>query len=360
MGDDGLVDDDVGRRLALVRRKAGLTQHGLAGDRDLFPSGGHLRVLEGVRTALDLLDTDPPIEMGPRPLGQLAAEVQQINRSAQAAHYTQVAAAFPALVGEVHAAAVAGKASDRGRAYGLLAETTRVAHTAATGLGRPDLSALALARMDQAAAEAEDRAPGWRAIRDYLRITTALRGGDHEAAWRLHARALGHLDGTDAADPGIQVASGQLHLGAAVIAAHTGDAPAANGHLDAAQHLAQVLGERWLERFWVGFGPANVRTHRVITAVELGDYPRAITEGQGIEFPPGWLPSRIGHLHLDLARAHLWTADSDNALGHLLRARRVAPQQARRHPSARATIETLMRSPRPTQATRAYAAWITT
>jgi XRE family transcriptional regulator, fatty acid utilization regulator len=316
-------------------------------------------VLEPVRMALDLLDPDPDPDIRPRPIGQLHAAVRRLNQAAQAARYQQVAAALPALLAELHTAAVMTTGSARAHAYGLLAETARVGHTVGIGLARPDLSPLALIRMDQAAQHAAEQEPGLRAIRDYLRITTALRGGDYDASKRLHASAVHRLEGADADDPGARVARGQLHLGAAVIAARTGDADDVASHIAAAQRYADVTGERDTERFWVGFGPANIRAHRVITAVELGDYARAVTEGHGMEFPPGWLPSRVAHVHLDLARAHLWTGSPDAALADLQHARVIAPQQVRRHPSAKATIDALMRGRRkPSEALRALAAWV--
>jgi XRE family transcriptional regulator, fatty acid utilization regulator len=394
MGDHGTMDDLPGRRLAAVRASRHLTQRRLAerahvsvslitkvetgarvatpalmaacaralgvAETDLIDGSDHQPsadpTLDRLRTALDLLDTDPDPDVPARPVAELAVAVHDVNRTAQAARYRQAATALPGLLAELHLAATTSPTGDR--AHALLTEATRVGHTTGLSLGRPDLSALALARMDQAAQRSGRYAPGWRAVRDYLRITTTMRSKDFTAARRLHRAALQHLDGTDLGDPGIVVARGQLHLGAAVIAARTGDADGAHAELEEARRMAEMTGENHLEEFWMGFGPANVSSHRVIVAIELGECAKAITLGERIDFPSGWLPSRIGHLHLDLARAHLWTANPDGALAALRNARSVAPQQAHRHPSARATIEALMRGRRPNEAVRAFAAWM--
>ncbi len=390
------MDDGCGRRLAAVRVSRHLTQRRLAerahvsvslitkvetgaraatpaliaacaralgvDETELIGGSDHQTspepMLDRLRTALDLLDLDPDPDVPARPLAELALAVHDINRTAQAARYRQAATALPSLLAELHVAAATSAGPGQARAYALLTEATRVGHTTGLSLGRPDLSALALARMDQAAKRSGRFAPGWRAVRDYLRVTAAMRSKDFAAARRLHVAAVQHLDGTDADDPRIMVARGQLHLGGAVVAARTGDADGAYAELEEARRTAEVTRESYIEQFWVGFGPANVSSHRVAVAVELGEFSRAIAIGQRIDFPPGWLPSRIGHLHLDLAQAHLWAADPDSALAALRNARAVAPQQAHGHPSARATIEALMRGHRPSEAVRAFAAWM--
>jgi len=220
------------------------------------------------------------------------------------------------------------------------------------------LSVTALQRMDWAANHAGDRAPALRAIREYLRVTAYLRARDFDACWRLNASGMAKLEGTDAGTPDALIARGQLHLGASIIAAHTGDMDNMRDHLAEAEHIATLTGER-TERLWVGFGPTNVAVHRSMALGTAGEHGRAVEAAEGLRFPGNWLPSRIGHHHLDMARAWRWLAKPDRALTSLQAARDVAPGQAQRHPLTRDTVGALMRSARrPSAALTEYASWI--
>ncbi|GAA1658253.1 hypothetical protein GCM10009744_59350 [Kribbella alba] len=197
-----------------------------------------------------------------------------------------------------------------------------------------------------------------RAAREYLRVTAYLRKHDYDTCWVLNAAGRSHLEGTDSRTPGTLIAAGQLNLGAAVLAARTGDPSAAKEYLDEARYYARQTGDD-LEGFWFAFGPTNVVVHRVMTLIELGDYAHAIRFGETIEFPPGWLPTRIGHHHFDMARAYQRMKLPDESLRHLQLARQAAPGQARRHPTVRAVVADLLQTERrPSEALTRYAGWI--
>ncbi len=312
-----------------------------------------------IRTALDLYDLPPDDSITPRALPELRRAVSAANRTGQAAKYTKLAQGLPALLAELHTAAHTLTGRDQEAAFGLLAEAYRCGHTFGIALGMPDMSALALQRMDWAAQRAGDRAPGLRAAREYLRVTAYLRAHDYDACWRLNASGVTLLAGTDSKTPGALVARGQLHLGAAVIAARTGDRDATALNLNEAERIADQLGEtRWTD-FSFGFGPTNVRVHRTMTGVEAGRYDEAVKAAEGLAFPTGWLPSRIGHHHIDMARAYLWMNRPSKSVVELQKAAAVAPDQARHHPLVRDTVTALVRAEkRPTKALSDYAAWI--
>ncbi|HEY0692858.1 MAG TPA: helix-turn-helix transcriptional regulator [Kribbella sp.] len=391
---------EAGARIADLRKRRQLTQHGLAaranvsyslltkvesGSRpaseafvaacaralgvdvaaltDQTPADGsadgHLgELLVRVETQLDLYDLDPDDSARPRPLDQLRAAVRQVNQVAQAAKYEQMAGLLPSLYAELHAAAHLWSGREQSEAWGLLAEAYRCAHTIGIATGYPDLSLIALSRMDWAAQNAADRAPGLRAAREYLRVTAYLRKHDYDTCWNLNAAGRAHLEGTDAKTPGSLVAAGQLNLGAAVLAARTGDASATSEYLDEASHYGRLTGDD-LETFWFAFGPTNVAVHRVMTLVELGNYSHAVLLGEHMEFPAGWLPTRIGHHHFDMARAYERLNLPDDAMRHLRLARQAAPGQARRHPTVRSVVADMVRSSRhPSDALTRYANWI--
>jgi hypothetical protein len=318
---------------------------------------GLLDLLPPIRAALDMTDLPPDESIQPRPLPELAAAVRRINRLAQMTRYEKMARQLPDLLAELYTAAYTFTGHEQAAAWGLLAEAARCGHSVGIAVGRNELSVTALQRMDWAAGHAGDRAPALRALREYLRVTAYLRARDYEACWRLNASGMAKLDGTDQRTPDALVARGQLHLGAAIIAAHTGDLDTMREHLAEAERIASVTGER-TEQLWVGFGPTNVRVHRTMGLAAAGEHGRAVEAAEGLTFPSDWLPSRIGHHHLDMARAWRWLAKPDKALDALLAAREVAPGQARRHPLARDTVGALLRSARrPSAALREYAAW---
>jgi transcriptional regulator with XRE-family HTH domain len=308
-----------------------------------------------IRAALDLYDL-PPAELRPRPLAELAQDVRTANHLAQSAQYRPMAERLPGLLGELHAAAHTTNDAAQHTLFGLLAEAYRCGHSVGIAIGLNDLSAIALARMDWAAQQAGDHAPALRAVREYLRVTRYLRAEDLDACRRVQAAGRSRLDGTDTATPNALVASGQLHLGSAVVAARAGDADAMHGHLDEAERIAATTGER--DDLAVHFGPTNVAVHRVMTLVEAGQHDQALAAGRHLRFPIGWAPTRIGHHHIDMARALRWTGRYDAALVALQRARKVAPQQAKHHPLVHDTVAGLLHaSRRPSEALTTYAAW---
>lgn len=315
-------------------------------------------LLTRVQTQLDLFDLDPDETILPRSIAVLRRAVREINQIAQAAKYESLATILPSLYAELHAAAHLWTGSRQSDAWGLLAEAYRCAHTVGIATGYPDMSLVALSRMDWAARGAGDRAPGLRAAREYLRVTAYLRKHDYDTCWSLNAAGRAHLQGTDQHTPGSEIACGQLNLGAAVLSARVGDASATREYLDEARHHARLTGED-LETFWFGFGPTNVAVHRVMTLIELGDYSHAIRLGETIQFPTGWLPTRIGHHHFDMARAYQRMNLPSEALNQLQLARQSAPGQAQRHPSVRAVVTDLLRTERhPSEALTRYAGWI--
>jgi hypothetical protein len=95
-----------------------------------------------------------------------------------------------------------------------------------------------------------------------------------------------------------------------------------------------------------------------MAAATAGDHAQAVAAAKGITFPADWLPTRIGHHYMDLARAYRWLKHPAKAIDALQVARRVAPGQAQRHPLARDTVTSLLRSSRrPSAALIEYAEW---
>ncbi len=110
----------------------------------------------------------------------------------------------------------------------------------------------------------------------------------------------------------------------------------------AANSAARRLGKD-ANHLWTAFGPTNVAIHRVNTAVELGDIQTVLDYGLSLNTNAVPAERRARYL-LDVARVHSMTGNRDNALGTMLTAERIAPEQVRQHHLSRKVVMTLMRS----------------
>jgi XRE family transcriptional regulator, fatty acid utilization regulator len=161
-------------------------------------------------------------------------------------------------------------------------------------------------------------------------------------------------------------AAGNLRLRASILATRQGDADTARGELAEARNLAQILGREVtgsdLATGYAGamsFGATNVAIHTAAVEMELGNHGRAIRLAQDVHVPEGYPPDRTVHHHIDTARAQLWTGDKDGAMTSLLKARKIAPQKTRYHPSVRETIASLIYASRHTPDNLiGYANWV--
>ncbi|WP_461297386.1 hypothetical protein [Streptomyces harbinensis] len=93
--------------------------------------------------------------------------------------------------------------------------------------------------------------------------------------------------------------------------------------------------------FNLEFGPTNVEIQAVSIAVELGDAGEAIEAGERIE-AEGLSTERQSRLAMDLGRAYAQRRQTGEALEHLLRAERLAPELIHTHVAARNAIRELV------------------
>ncbi|MFD8385361.1 helix-turn-helix domain-containing protein [Streptomyces sp. NPDC059679] len=287
-------------------------------------------LINPIREALNLYDLGPDPDVTPRPVEELEAHAEKLCAMVRATNIKQVAADLPGLIHEATTTAHTNPVDSNWR---LLASTYRTAYDVTTKLGFPDLSTVALDRMDWAAQRASDPVLG--GMRQYMRALADLRAGDYRTGKRLVGLAMATLE---QAEPGraADVVMGQLHLGAAVLAGRSKDKVAAEGHLSAAERIAEGTGPAE-KVHWLSFGPANVGVHRVSVLAELDLYAEAVHYEQEVAIPDGWPPSRLAHHHAEVARAQMWTGRTDAAFKSLLKARKLAPQQTRYHPTVRET-----------------------
>lgn len=372
-----LFEEHIGSRVARVRKRRGLTQRELAEKSSVSYSAltkveqGHLPaspsvtgalaralsvsvaelvgqpyteelqrdqldgLIQPIRESLDVYDLGADPDATSRSTAELGSEADTLCRLMRATSIKQVAAVLPALI---HEATTAAYRSGSGEAWRTLGSLYRTAYDVATKLGFHDLASIALDRMDWAAGRASD--PLLAGLRQYMRALTYLRASDCRTGERLVRLGMSLLD---QAEPGRErdVVTGQLHLGAAVVAGRGKDWDAARGHLAEAERIAARTGPAETV-YWTSFGPTNVKVHRVSVLAELDQYSEAVQAAQALAVPPDWPLSRRAHHHAEVARALLWIGRTDAAARNLMEARRLAPQQTRYQPMVRETYAGLV------------------
>ncbi|MFE6054586.1 helix-turn-helix domain-containing protein [Kitasatospora sp. NPDC056446] len=292
-------------------------------------------LIQPIREALDLYDLGADPDVPPRPVGELHSAAERLCALIRETRIKDAARLLPALMAE---ATTTAHATPSEKAWQVLASTYRTAYDITTKLGYSDLCVVALDRMAWAAERASD--PVVAGVRQYLRSLVYLRSGQYDIGKRLVGVGMGTLA---QADPSRvrDVAVGQLHLGAAMLAARSGSGDAAAGHLSEAARIAEVTGEA-MRVHWLSFGPTNVAVHRVATLAEQYRYTEAVRAAEQFEVSAQWPASRAAAHSAEVARAQLWIGRTEASLRSLQRARELAPQQMRYHPMVRETVAGLV------------------
>ncbi|MGH3613674.1 MAG: helix-turn-helix domain-containing protein [Pseudonocardia sp.] len=359
--------ETIGRRIAVHRRRRGLSQTAVAGlvgrseswlsqvERGLRGVDSYtvLRDLARVlRVDIDLLtDARPPTatgdigvpdepvaaverallcgaEAGRKPVGDIRGTVICAHADYQAARYDEVLTVLPRLIAGL----------DAGHPAPVVAGYTVVAKTL-TKIGAADLALIAADRAWAVARRAGDPADVGMAV--YQVVCALLPTPRGVLAEELAAGTASEIE--SGSGPDVWSVSGALWLIGAVAAARRGDATVAAARLARADRLATLVG-RDGNRRWTAFGPTNVAIHRVSVAVELGDAPAALVAAGTVDLDrlPEGLHSRRVQVRLDLAWAQAQRRRDADALVTLLEVERAAPQVTRRNVVARDTIRQLL------------------
>jgi XRE family transcriptional regulator, fatty acid utilization regulator len=305
-----------------------------------------------IREALDLYDLGANPDLRTRPQAELLAEADRLCAEVRATHLRNAARALPGAIAELTHTAWACPSTE---VWQALASTYRTAHDITVKLGYFDLSAVALDRMAWAAERASDPCLG--AVRQYMRALVYFREGEYTIGQRLISSGHGIVGQSEPTREALAV-TGQLHLGGSVICARADDGDTVGRHLGEARSLAKRIGDA-SDVHWLSFGPANVRLHTMSAAVEMGQYDDALKQARKMRLPNRLATSRRAHFLIDWARTEMETGHTEDALKHLVEARKAAPEQTRYHPGARETIRGLVHTARRTPDTLNHmAAWV--
>ncbi len=295
----------------------------------------------GLRTELAAYDLDNAAVAQTRPLPQLTAAVHRICTYRRNASFHRMSEELLPLLGEVRAAVHRSTGHDRDQALVMLCELYYSSHSLAHKLGYADLAGTAVDRLAWAATKSGH--PLWTATAQFQRAAMLTSGGDWAAAASFLERCRSNMEPRLAAGQRNDlIAWGGLHLQSGLAAARGGNRDTANAHLSEARETAVRLGDD-LDPV-LSFGPTNVGIWSVALSVEAMDAPEALARAKTLILPPGAPKERIGHHHMDVARAWLLYGDRVRALSALQDARLVAPAQTRYNPMVHETVRALARA----------------
>lgn len=299
-----------------------------------------------VRRVLNYWDVPPDVETPPRPAAEILADARAVAHLRQADRNVQALAQVPALLMEMTAAIHATTATvEKERLFDAVTTVLHPTMSILHATGYDDLATIVADRIAWTAAQwGSPLAVGLAA---HTRTSSMLRHGTYDVGLRLIDSARTALDAEPTRDAATLRMIGSLHLRSADLAARAGSAAGASAHIAEARGIAEHLRVE-TDHLWrnLAFGPTNTGFHDVATAIELGDGPRALTLARDLRIPDGFPPTRTGHHFMDIARAYLWQGRHDQALASLQRARELAPQQTRHHPTTREVLRMLVRAHR--------------
>jgi len=314
---------------------------------DWMPDSGR-RTVPALREALmnyrqltPLLGSDDGGE--PPAVDRLRRDVDAVWTAYQDSRFGYVTGRLPILLADAQLAAQEYDGAQRPQALALLALTYQAAAMTMTKVGEADLAWIASDRGLGAAQNCGDPV----VIGSLLRSVThsLLANGRFAAAIQMANAAAGFLQ----ADLGLASAEylsvyGTLFLAGSMAASRAEDRGSTRAFLNEAGEAAQLLG-RDGNHVWTAFGPTNVAIHGVATAMELGDVQVALDLGPRLDTAAMPTERRVRHA-LEVARAYSAWNRRDEALGTLLDAERIAPEQVRYHYLSRQLVQTWIRQQR--------------
>jgi transcriptional regulator with XRE-family HTH domain len=301
-------------------------------------------VIPDLRRIMLTYDSPEDPDAPPRPLDVVAAEMERVSQMRRDGQYVPMGPRLPALLTELtHIALDSPEGDRRERAFWWLAHGYRAANSLAHKLGYHDLSMTTIERFRWAAARSGD--PYMDVIADYLQLGALLRQGAWGPATRLTVRleqqihdiAAGRFDNT------ARGLLGAVVLKTVAARARQGDLEGSTRAIEDAEEIAAASGGVDGVYYETSFGPGNVRIHEVHALIDIGDAATAVQRAS--EFEPGpHLPGeRRSHHYIDLAAAQLMIGDRSGAFASLQRAREIAPNHTRFHPTTRSTAAALVR-----------------
>lgn len=334
-------------RIAALARALRVTPTDLTGEP--VPAGDDAlaeatAALPALRLALLGSTLDEPADVEPRPLPELRAETERVDRLVQSSDYAAFSADLPALIVRLQALAARGRRGEWEEALRLLVLAGQAAFYAVKDLGDAGSGYVAAERVREAGERAEDATA--TALGDFLLAHALLPIGGYARALRACDRAADDLR-PRADDPAALEVYGMLGLTAALTSISAGRPGDADGRVAEAAELAGRVG-RGTNAYGLSFGEANVAAWRMALAIERGEGGRVPELARHVDvsaLPPG----RQAAFWTDLGRGFAQGRNRDaDALTALRRAEDLAPQQVRSNPMVREVVGSMVRRARRT------------
>lgn len=307
-------------------------------------SADALATVPGIRLALNSYGPDDMPEVQPRAAGRLAAWADAVNERCTQADYASAGRDLDILLAESQAHAFTGSRADRRAAVAAAVTACFAAGVVASRTGHMDMSVTAARHGYELACRHGD--PGLLGFaRWYWAIELTTLGARSRARSVLTTSVDDLLPRAETRTEDTLTAEmlGHSHLQLARAAARENKVDESRSHLDEAHRLATRVGERNGMR--QHFGPTNVAAWRLATGIELGEGGRAYDEltRAGVDANVLGSNERASSLHFDMSRALVQdgTERDADAIRHLDKADRLAPQRVRPDPIARELIGTL-------------------
>ncbi|MFJ7342438.1 MULTISPECIES: helix-turn-helix domain-containing protein [Streptomyces] len=266
-------------------------------------------------------------------LERLSFAVEEAWRLYQNCQFARLGACLPGLLADARLATQERTSStEHAESLRLFALACHVAAVLLRKLGETNLAWTAVDQGDMAAAESGDPAT----------MLALRRGVAHvQLGASMPAEAVSvTLDAADDLERGWWRSTpaslslyGTLFLNGAVAAARMRNRALADHMMGKADEAAHLLGGDSNE-MWTSFGPSNVEIHRLALALEFEDVQLAVDVAPSVR-ATGLPIERRGRARLDVARAYAEAGRTDEAIDHLKRAYRTAPEQIKAHEFAR-------------------------
>lgn len=287
-------------------------------------------VVTELRMALDAYD-DPRPEGRPLTLGAIATRLDTLAGNLRADRITDIASALPPLLHHLYPLAdEPGANGDAARA--ALHDAYRLTGSVAGQLRQADVAALASERHIALAPRTGD--PLRVAVSAWHRGARYLQHGDFRAGLRMLDRARDHIDDS----PAGHAMAIQLNLRSAMLAGRAGDVREGDEWVGEARAIVGEHQPPQRPYYNIDASALNVTVHWCALPVEQYDGAEAARRGESVRVSDRARPERVGHHHIDQARAWTLHGDRERALKHLQHARRVSPRRTRQHPGVRETV----------------------
>ncbi|MFI2710065.1 helix-turn-helix domain-containing protein [Micromonospora sp. NPDC018662] len=274
------------------------------------------------------------------PADRMARTVEHAWTTFQHARYSQVTALAPLLLVDAQRT----YADDPVAGHLPLVQAYRVTASLLTKLGASDLAWLAADRAMHVANDSGSTAMAAIQVSQALRACGRSRAAMSTALHTAYRIATPGRDDCTAEE--LSLCGALLTQSALAAARHGGDRDTAR-LLDEAEALATRVGDGH-DHHRTEFGPTTVMLVRARAALDLDDSRNAVEWHEEAMLRDGWrwlaAEHRAGHL-VHVARAYLRADRPVQGARALADAFRIAPEELRHRPSARATLAQVVRDP---------------